>query len=249
MTSMGGGTFASRGLALCGEAALAAAAELARRLCHAAAALWCTGPEGVRVERGALRAADGRSLTLAQAGELLHYKPHLLPPEARGAAAATVQVSSRHPFLLANGAQASFLEVDRETGAVCLLGHWVVEDCGRVVNPLLADEQLRGGVIQGIGAALWEECRYDERGQLLTGTLSDYLVPMAAELPDIVIRHIETPVPDSLLGGKGIGEAGTVGAAAAVGNAVNDALRPLGGEVTEQPYTPERILRALGAVP
>ena len=129
-----------------------------------------------------------------------------------------------------------------------VLNHWVVEDCGRIINPLLADEQLRGGVVQGIGAALFEECRYDDRGQMLTGTLIDYLVPMAGEMPDIDIAHVETPVLGTRLGVKGLGEAGTNGAAAAVANAINDALRPLGAELTEQPYTPERILRALRKV-
>jgi carbon-monoxide dehydrogenase large subunit len=132
---------------------------------------------------------------------------------------------------------------------VRLLKHWVVEDCGRVINPLLADEQLRGGVVQGLGAALFEEILYDGDAQLLNGSMADYLVPMAGEMPDIVIRHVETPVAGTMLGVKGIGEAGTIGAAAAVGNAINDALAPLGAEVLEQPYTPQRILRALGRVP
>jgi carbon-monoxide dehydrogenase large subunit len=149
------------------------------------------------------------------------------------------------PYLLANGIQASLLELDVDTGLVKLLQHWVVEDCGRVVNPLLADEQLRGGVVQGIGAALFEESRYDENAQLLNASMADYLVPMPAELPDIAIAHVETPVAGTLLGGKGVGEAGVVGAAAAIGNAINDALAPFGAMVTEQPYSPERILRAL----
>ena len=135
--------------------------------------------------------------------------------------------------------------MDRDTGFVRLLRHWLVEDCGRVVNPLLADEQLRGGVIQGIGAALFEECRYDERGQSLTGTLADYLLPMSGAVPDIQIRHVDSAVPGTRLGAKGVGEAGTIGAAAAVGNAINDAIGFLGAEVSRQPYTPERILEAL----
>jgi len=138
------------------------------------------------------------------------------------------------------------VEVDAATGFVRLLGHWVVEDCGRVVNPLLADEQIRGGVVQGLGAALYEESRYDEAAQLLNASMADYLVPMAGEMPDIVIAHVETPVEGTLLGAKGIGEAGTIGAAAAVGNAINDALSPFGAEVLAQPYTPQRILQALG---
>jgi carbon-monoxide dehydrogenase large subunit len=129
---------------------------------------------------------------------------------------------------------------------VRLLKHWIVEDCGRVVNPLLADEQLRGGIVQGIGAALFEQSIYDGDGQLLNASMAEYLVPMAGEMPDIEIAHVESPVPGTALGAKGIGEAGTIGAAAAVGNAINDALAPFRAEVTEQPYTPERILQALG---
>jgi carbon-monoxide dehydrogenase large subunit len=151
----------------------------------------------------------------------------------------------QQPYLLANGVQASLLELDPQTGFFRLLKHWIVEDCGRVVNPLLADEQLRGGVVQGLGAALYEESLYDEGAQLLNGSMADYLVPMAGEMPDIVIGHVETPVAGTLLGAKGIGEAGTIGAAAAVGNAINDALAPFGAEVMAQPYTPQRILEAL----
>jgi carbon-monoxide dehydrogenase large subunit len=140
------------------------------------------------------------------------------------------------------------VHVDAETGLVKLLKHWIVEDCGRVINPLLADEQLRGGIVQGLGAALFEECLYDENAQLLNGSMADYLVPMALEMPDIVVAHVETPVAGTALGAKGIGEAGTIGAAAAVLNAINDALAPLGAEVLELPCTPQRILRALGKV-
>jgi len=161
----------------------------------------------------------------------------------------TGHYASKRPYLVANGIQASLVEIDPESGFVRLLRHWVVEDCGRVVNPMLVDEQIRGAVVQGIGAALFEECLYDEQGQLLSATMADYLVPMAADMPDIEIGHIETPVPDTLLGGKGVGESGIVGAAAAVANAVNDALAPLGAEISDLPITPERMLRALGRVP
>jgi carbon-monoxide dehydrogenase large subunit len=102
--------------------------------------------------------------------------------------------------------------------------------------------------VQGIGAALWEECVYDESGQLLNGNLADYLVPMSGEIPDIVVAHISTPTRTSELGAKGVGEAGTAGAPAAVMNAINDALAPLGARVPAQPCTPERVLQALGKV-
>ena len=117
-----------------------------------------------------------------------------------------------------------------------------------MVNPKLVDEQLRGGVLQGIGAALFEQCVYDEHGQLLTSTLVDYLVPMAADAPDIETGHIETPTQFSEGGFKGAGEAGVAGAPGAVLNAVNDALSPFRARVTTFPITPERVLRALGNV-
>jgi aerobic carbon-monoxide dehydrogenase large subunit len=135
-----------------------------------------------------------------------------------------------------------------ETGFVKLLKHWCVEDCGTIINPMLVDEQIRGGIVQGIGGALYEECLYSAEGQLLNGSMADYLVPMAAEMPDIVIGHVVTPTRTSELGAKGAGEAGTAGAPGAVMNAINDALRPCGARVTVQPATPERVLHALGKV-
>jgi carbon-monoxide dehydrogenase large subunit len=227
MTTVGGGTFASRGLAIAGEATLLAARQLAQRI-------------------AAVRGATGLAAApLSEIAAVMNYKQHLLPAGFDAGPAVTAHAVMPQPYLLANGVQASLLEVDPRTGLVRLLKHWVVEDCGRVINPLLADEQLRGGVVQGLGAALYEECLYGAEAQLLNGSMADYLVPMAGEMPDIAIAHIETPVPGTLLGAKGIGEAGTIGAAAAVGNAINDALAPLGAEVMAQPYTPERILEAL----
>jgi carbon-monoxide dehydrogenase large subunit len=228
MTAVGGGTFASRGLVIAGEAVLLAARQLAERISN------------VRRETGR------SSVPLSEIAAIMNYRQHTLPPGVEAGPAVTTHVTMREPFLLANGVQASLVEVDVQTGFVKLLKHWVVEDCGPVINPLLADEQVRGGVVQGIGAALYEECIYDAHSQLLNGSMADYLVPMALEMPDIVVAHIETPVAGTALGAKGIGEAGTIGAAAAVGNAINDALAPFGAEVLEQPYTPQRILRALG---
>jgi carbon-monoxide dehydrogenase large subunit len=138
--------------------------------------------------------------------------------------------------------------VDIETGFVRLLKMWVVEDCGRVINPQLADEQVRGGCVQGLGGALYEHCVYDASGQLTNGTLADYLVPMAAEMPDIEVTHIQTPTSVSELGAKGVGESGTGAAPAVVMNAINDALRPFKAHVTTHPITPEVILTALGRI-
>ena len=110
------------------------------------------------------------------------------------------------------------------------------------------DEQIRGAIVQGIGGALFEECLYNDSGSLSNGSLGDYLVPMAGEMPDIVVAHVQTPTQSSRLGAKGAGEAGTAGAPAAVMNAINDALAPLKARVASQPITPEKILRALGKV-
>jgi carbon-monoxide dehydrogenase large subunit len=144
-----------------------------------------------------------------------------------------------------NGVQAASVEVDVGTGIVKLLDFWIVDDCGRVVNPLLVDEQLRGGAVQGIGSALYEICAYSTEGQLLNGNLADYLVPMASEMPDIDIAHVSTPTRTTRLGSKGVGEAGTIGAPGAIWTAVNDALRPLGAQVTRQPFDTKQIIEAL----
>jgi carbon-monoxide dehydrogenase large subunit len=227
MTAVGGGTFASRGLTIAGEAVLTAARAMAERIARL---------------REVMKLPDASMEDIAA---IMNYKQHVIPPGLDAAPAVTTHVVMRVPFLLANGIQASLVEVDVDTGFVKLLKHWVVEDCGQVINPLLADEQIRGGVVQGIGAALYEECLYDEASQLQNGSMADYLVPMAGEMPDIVVEHVETPVAGTALGAKGIGEAGTIGAAAAIGNAINDALAPFGAEVLQQPYTPQRILEAL----
>jgi carbon-monoxide dehydrogenase large subunit len=150
-----------------------------------------------------------------------------------------------YPFAFTNGIQGCSLEVDVETGFIKVLKHFIVEDCGRVINPMLVDEQLRGGIVQGLGAALFEECRYSDTGQLMNGSLADYLVPMAMEMPDIMIAHVETPTADTELGAKGVGEAGTAAASACVLNAVNDALTPFDATISSIPITPIKVLTAL----
>jgi len=181
---------------------------------------------------------------------VVYFRPDTLPPGFQAEFMVTRHYVPRAwPFAFTNGVQASYLEVDTTTGAVKLLRHWCVEDCGTVINPQLVDEQIRGGIVQGIGGALYEHCLYDETGQLLNGNLMDYLVPMAGEMPDIDIGHVVTPTADSELGAKGAGEAGTAGAPACIMNAINDALRPLGAAtLVEMPFTPERVLRALRKV-
>ncbi len=142
------------------------------------------------------------------------------------------------------------------TGAAGRLGSYLREPLSKLADELVSTD-LADGIgtlypgetyVQGIGGALYEECLYDENGQLLNGTLADYLVPMAGETPDIEIGHIESPTAESELGAKGAGEAGTGGAPAAIMNAINDAIAPLGGKVTQQPFTPQRILESIGRI-
>jgi carbon-monoxide dehydrogenase large subunit len=150
-------------------------------------------------------------------------------------------------FTYANAVQAALVEVDVETGHVALLKLVVVHDSGRVINPVLADGQVCGGVAQGIGNALMEEVVYDENGQLLTGSLMDYLVPTACDVPPIALGHFESPTPRNPLGLKGLGEGGAIAPPAAIANAVEDALRPLGVQVTATPLAPQRVLALIEA--
>jgi len=113
---------------------------------------------------------------------------------------------------------------------------------------MLVDEQMRGAIVQGIGGVLFEECLYDSDGTMRNANMADYLVPMAGEMPDIVVSHVQSPTRSSMLGAKGAGEAGTAGAPGAVMNAINDALAPLGARLSSQPITPEKVLRALGRI-
>jgi len=189
-------------------------------------------------------------LPLDELARVAYYRPDTLPPGFQAELMATRHYVPRAwPFAFTNGIQASYLEVDTDTGFVKLLRHWVVEDCGTLINPQLVDEQIRGGVVQGLGAALFEKCIYDERGQLTNANMADYLVPMSGEMPDIDVGHVVSPTAETELGAKGAGEAGTAGAPACIMNAINDALRPLGAEpLLAMPFTPERVLRALGKV-
>jgi aerobic carbon-monoxide dehydrogenase large subunit len=250
-TPYGGGTWASRGTGIGGEAALQAAKALRENILHLAGAILQSSPAALDIRGGWIvdRTSGADRVELAEIGRVSYFRGDTLPPDIQPELMVTRHYQPRdYPFAFTNGIQASWVEIDVETGFVTLLKHWVVEDCGTVVNPLLVDEQIRGGVVQGLGGALFEECLYDAAGQLRNGTLADYLVPMAGEMPDIEVAHIMTPTATSELGAKGVGEAGTAGAPAAVMNAINDALAPFDARVTAQPITPKRVLRALRRV-
>ena len=149
------------------------------------------------------------------------------------------------PSTHSNATHVATVEVDSETGQVKLLRYIVVEDCGTIINPMVVDGQIQGGVAQGIGTALYEQALYDENGQFLTGTLMDYLVPTAVDVPRVEIGHIESPSPYTPTGIKGMGEGGAIAPPAAIANAVADALAPFGVRINEVPITPERVLQAI----
>jgi carbon-monoxide dehydrogenase large subunit len=246
-TPYGGGTWASRGAGIGGEAMLQAAQALKDQVLDVAAVMLQTSTDKLDIRRGAVTDPDGTvRLPLADLARTVYYRGNELPSDLNPELIATRHYRvTDFPFIFTNGAMAAHVEVDTSTGFVKVLHFWAVEDCGRVINPMLVDEQIRGGVVQGIGGALYEECHYSPEGQMLNATMADYMVPMAAEMPDITIAHIETPTKTSVLGAKGAGEAGTGGAPAAILNAVNDALSPLGASIWQMPMTPERILNAL----
>lgn len=251
MTPYGGGTWASRGAGIGGEAALQAGKQLRANILTAAGTILQADAGALDILDGAIvDAATGTErMPLAELARIVYFRPDTLPPGFQAEMMAVRHFVPRDfPFAFTNGVQASWLEVDTETGFVTLLNHWVVEDCGTIINPQLVDEQIRGGVVQGLGAALFEHCIYDERGQLTNATMADYLVPMAGEMPDIEVGHVVSPTKDGELGAKGAGEAGTAGAAACVANAVNDALAPFGARITEIPLTPQLVLTALGRI-
>jgi aerobic carbon-monoxide dehydrogenase large subunit len=250
-TPYGGGTWASRGAGIGGEAAWQAGRLLRKNILTAAATILQAEPDSLDIDGDSIVDAgtSRERMALTELCRIVYFRPDTLPPGFQAEMMAIRHfVPREYPFAFTNGIQASWLEVDTETGFITLLKHWVVEDCGTIINPQLVDEQIRGGVVQGLGAALFEHCIYDERGQLTNATMADYLVPMAAEMPDIDVGHVVSPTKDGELGAKGAGEAGTAGAAACVANAVNDALTPFGVQLTEIPLTPELILRALGRV-
>ena len=250
-TPYGGGTWASRAAGIGGEAVAQAGRALRQQILRAAAVMLQEEAENLDIREGVVvdRASGAERIGLDEVGRVCYYRPDTLPDGFQSELVATRHyVPRKYPFAFTNGAQASYLEVDVETGFISLLDHWCIEDCGTVINPQLVDEQIRGGIVQGLGGALWEQCVYDGDGQMLNATMADYLVPMAAELPDMRCGHVVSPTFESDLGAKGVGEAGTCGAPAAVMNALNDALAPFAARLTDMPFTPQKVLRALGRI-
>jgi len=238
ITPYGIGTFGSRGTAVGGPAMYFAIRELKEKIKKYGAML--LESEDVSYSNGGcVDNKTGKSLPLAQIAGAA-YRAMKLPPNTEPGLVATYFWEPPN-FAFPFGAHIVVTEVDRDTGAIALKRYVAVDDCGNIINPLLVEGQVHGGVVQGLGQALWEQAVYDDNGQLITGELMDYAIPKASNIPWIETSHTVTPSPVNPLGVKGVGEAGTIGASPAVVNSVVDALSPLGVRHIDMPMTPEKI--------
>ena len=238
----GVGTFASRSAVNAGSSIHEAAGQVREKLVNAAAVLLEAAPRDVDIADG-LASVRGTPASAVPLGRVIQAA---LPTFARPSAVAPdfeATVYHHQPTVTYTSAvHVAHVEVDAGTGAVRLLRYLVAHDCGKLINPVIVEGQIHGGVAQGVGGGLLEEMAYDEAGQLLTGTFMDYLVPTAMELPPIETVHLEFPSPRNPLGIKGIGEGGAISPPAAIANAVEDALAPFGVRVTREPLGPSRVV-------
>ena len=239
----GMGTWGSRSAVTGGGAISKASEKLRNKMLRIASRMTEVPDEDLELAVGMIRRkADATPLlpikelayrVLVQAGSL--------PPDEEPGLDATAHYEPP-PSTHANATHIALVEVDRDTGKVAILRYIVVEDCGTIINPTVVDGQIQGGVAQGIGTALYEHAIYDENGQFLTGTLMDYIIPTAVDVPQVEIGHIESPSPYTPHGIKGMGEGGAIAPPAAIANAVADALAPFDVRVNAIPLTPERVL-------
>jgi carbon-monoxide dehydrogenase large subunit len=240
----GMGTFASRSAVLAGGAAVLAARDVLAKARRIAAAMLEASADDVEVSAGRffVKGSPDRFLTWRDVARAAYHRPERLPEgEEPGLEAVHYYEPKPGTGTFANSAHVTVVEVDPETGFVKLLRYLVVEDCGKIINPMIVDGQVHGGVTQGIGGALFEELVYDQQGQLLNTSFMDYLIPTATDVPAYEVHHIETPSPLTVGGIKGMGEGGAIAPGPAIANAVCDALRPFGVRVTRLPLTPERV--------
>jgi aerobic carbon-monoxide dehydrogenase large subunit len=250
LTPYSTGTWGSRSMVMSGGAVAAACDVIAGRVKAIASKLMEVSSADLVLEDGHVHVAGtDRRVSLAEVAHTWYRRPQLLPADVdpAGLEATAGYKAKVDTGTFSYACHATKVAVDTETGHVEILDYVIVEDGGVLVNPMIADGQVFGGTAQGVGTALYEEMPYDAQGQPLATTLADYLLPSATEVPMIRIDHIETPSPYTRFGQKGIGEGGAIAPPAAIANAVNDALAPLGVEITESPLTPRRIVEALMA--
>ena len=243
---IGTGTYASRSAVIGGGAAILASRAVRDKALLIAAHRLEVDPRDLEMAGGVawVRGAPDRRIPLSDIARTAYFGVRRLPKDMEPGLEATRYYD---PYIgtAANATHIALVEVDLDLCSVTLARYVIVEDAGRIINPLIVEGQAIGGVAQGLGAALLEEVVYSDDGQPLTGSLMDYVIPTAVEMPLVEVMHVEQPSPSTLGGFKGVGEGGTIGAPAAIANAVADALAPLGVEITELPITPERLFRLL----
>jgi carbon-monoxide dehydrogenase large subunit len=248
-TPYGFGTFASRSLVIAGGATLMAARKVGAKLRVMAGHLLEAAADDIVLEGGIARVAGtDREIPIATLARAAYHQTHRFGKELAPGLAESATYDP--PGTFSNACHIAIAAVDIETGKVTLERLLVAEDAGRLINPMIAEGQIHGGVAQGIANALLEEIVHDDTGNILTATFADYLLPTAHEMPAIEIHHLETLTEASVTKAKGLGEGGAIGAPAAILNAINDALAPFGVSIDEFPATPQRIraaLRAAGA--
>jgi carbon-monoxide dehydrogenase large subunit len=243
-TPYGWGTFASRSLVIAGGASLLASQKVRAKLLKIAGTLLEAAVEDIVLEASRARVVGtDRAISYEALARAAYQQVHRFKSEIEPGIAESATYDPSGTF--SNACHAAIVEVDVETGRVMLERFVVAEDAGRLINPMIADGQIHGGIAQGIANALFEEIVYDEAGNILTASLADYIAPSAREVPPIEIHHRETMTQASITKAKGLGEGGTIGAPAAIINAVNDALAPFGVSIDEIPATPARIRAAL----
>jgi carbon-monoxide dehydrogenase large subunit len=246
MTPYSTGTWGSRCIVMAGGAVATACRELGERALAIGAFLLQAEPGQVKLDRGRIVGPAGE-VALSEIASTWYRFPQNLPADVH---AGGLEVTAGYKPVRDSGtfsyaAHAVVVAVDPELGEVEILNYAIVEDGGVLVNPMVVDGQIYGGLAQGIGTALLEEMPFDASGQPLASTFADYLLPGAAEVPEPRVDHMETPSPYTQFGVKGIGEGGAIAPPAAIANAINDALRPLGAELTHSPVTPRRIVEAV----
>ncbi len=240
----GWGTFASRSLVISGGATLIASRKIRAKLIKIAGHMLEAAENDIVLEDGAAKVAGtDRTITVAAMAREIYTQTHRFKGELEPGLSESGTYDP--PGTFSNACHIAFVRLDPETGFVKVERYVVAEDAGRIINPMIADGQVHGGIAQGIGNALLEEIVYDESGGILTANLADYMPPTAHEMPPIELHHMETPSTQSITKAKGLGEGGTIGAPAAVLNAINDALTPFGVEIDIIPATPQRIRAAL----
>jgi aerobic carbon-monoxide dehydrogenase large subunit len=241
----GVGIFGSRGLAVGGTALMLAIDSIQEKAKQIAAHIWEANPADLEYRNGRImvKGDDSRTMTTAEAG-FEAFRGNRLPAGMEPGLDATRRYEPAN-FVFPFGAHVCLVEVDRDTGEVRVLKYVAVDDCGPMINPMIVEGQLHGGIAQGMAQALYEEAVHDEHGQLLTGTLMQYAVPHADQVPTFELDHTTTPTNVNPLGVKGIGEAGTIGSTPAVANAVIDALAPFGVRHLDMPMKPEKVWHAM----